>query len=108
MKEAGTKSTPCKSIHSFCVQCVGSTHDVKSCRGDNLLYGKTCQLFTFRRGTGRPSVKTIRKFCLECMGGQKALVKACETNSCPLQPYRLGKNPNCVGRGFKIAEKMGV
>ena len=100
-------TTPGKAIHNFCVHCVGSTHEVKSCGGDRLLYGGTCQLFAFRRGTGRPSVKIIRKFCLDCMGGHKALIRACGGDSCPLQPYRLGKNPNCIGRGFIAAKKQG-
>lgn len=37
-------------------------------------------------------VKAIREFCLECCGDSSAAVKEC-TATCPLHPFRLGRNP---------------
>lgn len=33
----------------------------------------------------------IRLFCITCMGGSKHDVKHCESASCPLHPFRMGK-----------------
>ena len=38
-------------------------------------------------------VKAIRAFCVDCMGGSYNEVKQCSSESCPLYPFRLGKNP---------------
>ena len=37
-------------------------------------------------------VKAIRAFCLECVSTANE-VKACSAPSCPLFPFRFGKNP---------------
>jgi hypothetical protein len=37
-------------------------------------------------------VKAIREFCLECCGDSSAAVKEC-TATCPLHPFRFGRNP---------------
>jgi hypothetical protein len=37
--------------------------------------------------------KAIRAKCLDCCCGQKEEVKLCTSNSCPLWPFRSGKNP---------------
>ncbi|MGA2775652.1 MAG: hypothetical protein ABSE81_06295 [Candidatus Omnitrophota bacterium] len=42
-------------------------------------------------------VKAIRAKCLDCSGFQPSEVRRCESEDCPLFPYRLGKNPNRVG-----------
>jgi hypothetical protein len=37
----------------------------------------------------------IRQECLLCMNDQPGLVRACQSQSCPLHPYRFGTgNPN--------------
>jgi hypothetical protein len=36
--------------------------------------------------------KAIRLFCYECMGFQKSEVPRCTSLTCPLYPYRPGKN----------------
>lgn len=38
-------------------------------------------------------VKAIREFCLDCSGGSFTVVKECTTITCPLHPFRFGKNP---------------
>lgn len=38
-------------------------------------------------------LKAIRAYCLECCCNQTAEVKACEIRTCPLHPFRAGKNP---------------
>ena len=91
--------TPKQAVRKMCVQCVQSPYQVANCGGDRMLgtggdENHVCYFFPYRMGDGRPKVKTIRKFCLECMGGNKALVSGCTTTSCPLHPFRFGKNPN--------------
>lgn len=44
-------------------------------------------------------VKAIRAKCLDCSGFQPSEVRNCEITECQLFPYRMGKNPNRVGRG---------
>ena len=38
-------------------------------------------------------IKAIRAKCLECSCGNNAEVRECVIPSCPLYPYRMGKNP---------------
>jgi len=38
-------------------------------------------------------VRSIRAYCLDCTGGNKAVVRACSFESCPLHSYRMGKRP---------------
>jgi len=103
-KEKLTNTTPKKAVRKFCVECVGGIRQTEKCGGDKLL-NKTdgvkgvCYFYKFRNGIGRPSVGLIRKFCLECMNGARALVSDCPTETCPIHPYRMGKNPNRAGMG---------
>lgn len=47
-------------------------------------------------------LKAIRAKCLDCMCEQLAEVRACQSDNCPLWPYRMGHNPNRKGiGGFK-------
>ena len=39
-------------------------------------------------------LKAIRRRCIDCSGGSLAEVRACKCVSCPLHPFRMGKNPN--------------
>lgn len=41
-------------------------------------------------------LRAIRARCLECSGGSTAEVRECVIPSCPLYPFRMGKNPNIV------------
>ena len=38
-------------------------------------------------------IRAIRRMCLECMGGSPNEVRDCVSASCPLFPFRLGRNP---------------
>ena len=38
-------------------------------------------------------MKAIRAKCLECSGGNRAEVKACPIEKCPLYVYRSGHRP---------------
>ena len=45
-------------------------------------------------------MKAIKTKCLEdCCAGQESEWKNCPITTCPLYPYRLGKNPNRKGIG---------
>lgn len=38
-------------------------------------------------------LKIIREKCLDCCVQQYSEVQLCQCTSCPLWPYRMGKNP---------------
>ena len=38
-------------------------------------------------------MRAIRRKCLDCSGGQVTEVKLCETVTCPLWPFRVGRHP---------------
>lgn len=44
-------------------------------------------------------LNAIRAKCLDCSAGSASEVKTCPITTCPLYPYRLGKNPNREGIG---------
>ena len=37
--------------------------------------------------------KAIRAYCLSCVCGNAAEVRRCHITTCPLHPFRFGKNP---------------
>ena len=41
----------------------------------------------------RNPLKAIRQYCLDCSNWSSNEVKLCKIESCPLFPFRLGKNP---------------
>ena len=43
-------------------------------------------------------IKAIRKSCINCAGSMGE-VRKCPATSCPLYPYRMGRNPNRRGIG---------
>jgi hypothetical protein len=49
-------------------------------------------------------VRAIRAKCLDCAGGMKE-VRQCSNESCPLHPYRMGRNPNRAGIGGRQISK---
>ncbi len=49
----------------------------------------------------------IRAFCVQCMGGYTALVKTCPSEqTCPLWPFRMGKNPLHAQSKGKVGGKV--
>ena len=55
-------------------------------------------------GSGGAVLKTIRRRCLDCSGGSLADVRSCKFETCPLHPFRTGKNPNiCLSPERKAA-----
>jgi hypothetical protein len=50
-------------------------------------------------------MRSIRQKCIECCGGRLKEVRECPATSCPLHPYRMGRNPNRKGIGNKNAER---
>ena len=104
--------TPLRAIRKVCVECVGSSHEVRNCGGDVCVGVQgdekvECYFFPFRLTKGRPSVKLLRKFCLECQGGSSRLVSECKSD-CPLHQYRFGKNPRRAGMGDISRIKQSV
>lgn len=43
--------------------------------------------------TNTPLVKIMREKCIECCGFEISEVRKCVSTTCPLWPYRMGKNP---------------
>jgi hypothetical protein len=95
------KFTPTQTIRAYCTHCLGlpqfNREEIRNCQGDRAYQGP-CPLFPYRLGRRIP-VKVFRVFCLEYMGGNRELVRECETESCPVYPYRMGKNPAKRGQG---------
>ena len=88
-----------EAIISFCKECVNSntTKDRQNCGGEYVLATKKpCALFPLRI-KGRGNIKLIRKNCIECSGSIYQ-VEECTTETCPLYDFRMGKNPNMIGR----------
>jgi hypothetical protein len=40
-----------------------------------------------------PVLRAVRAKCLDCSGGSPAEVTDCRVPTCPLYPFRLGRNP---------------
>ena len=53
-------------------------------------------------------IKSIRLFCLECCGGSSKEVKLCPSTTCPLHPFRLGKNPNVKPREITEEQRQAI
>lgn len=97
--------TPLEAVRAFCTDCIGgNSHDVGNCGGDKCKNGGCdehgiCWFFRYRLGKGRPSVKLMRRMCLFCQGEAEQFVRECSSTTCPLHPFRMGKNPNRKGMG---------
>jgi len=50
-------------------------------------------------------LKAIRLNCLQCSGGSSNEVKLCAIPSCPLYPFRFGKNPYREKRNLTPEQK---
>ena len=101
--------TPKETVQAYCTHCLGmkqhNADEIRDCQGDQDFAGP-CPFFPYRLGK-RISVTVFRAFCLQCMGGNRELVRECETVSCPVHPYRFGKNPALKGqiRGASLLSK---
>jgi len=39
-------------------------------------------------------LSAVKRQCVECMGNHPRYVEGCTSTTCPLFPYRLGKDPD--------------
>ena len=53
-------------------------------------------------------MKAIRAKCLDCCCDQREEVKLCPATTCPLYPFRLGKNPHRKARTFTEEQKKAA
>lgn len=53
-------------------------------------------------------MKAIRAACIECCGTQISEVRLCTVTSCPLHPFRMGKNPYRKKREYTEEEKAAM
>lgn len=51
-------------------------------------------------------VKAIRAKCLDCCCGQYSEVEKCTAHTCPLYPFRFGKNPHRQSRQISEERKI--
>lgn len=51
-------------------------------------------------------VKAIRRKCLDCCGGSSHEVSLCPIPSCPIFPFRFGKNPFRTKREMSEAQRQ--
>jgi hypothetical protein len=51
-------------------------------------------------------IRAIKAFCIECMGFEQHEVKSCTAPTCPLFPFRLGKNARTLSTEHK--EKLSI
>ena len=112
--------TPLEAVHAHCLWCCNdNSHEVAQCparhcplwllrSGHRPKFGEIKQNSdttlhpTERAATagelhdGSGAVlKAIRRRCTDCSGGNGlADVRACRRDTCPLHPFRMGKNPN--------------
>jgi hypothetical protein len=88
-------TTPLEAVRAECIKCCnGSLTEVRKCPA------RSCALWSLRMGrraadAPRSTVGAIREKCIDCSGGSLAEVRNCSHQStCPLHPFRMGKNPN--------------
>jgi hypothetical protein len=53
------------------------------------------------------TLRAIRRRCIDCAGGSPGDVRTCSFTTCPLHPFRLGKNPNRRVSPERKAELLG-
>ncbi len=90
------KPTPKRIVREYCIDCIQTTSYATDCGGAFLhITGKECPLYQYWNKPGKVKLKPIREECVKvCMGGSFELVKNCQQGeSCPLYPYRMGKDP---------------
>jgi hypothetical protein len=52
--------------------------------------------------------QAIRAKCIDCSGGNRAEVKRCESEDCPLWPYRLGTHARINSDVKTAAKRRGL
>ena len=52
--------------------------------------------------------KAIRKNCLDCCAGSSDEVRSCHIKTCPLHPFRFGKDPGKAKRIMTAAHLKAV
>lgn len=89
-------SSPLRSIHRFCVECMGGNARLVSTCGDT-----ACDLWHHRSGhramfAEHGPLRSIRLRCLDCTGGElsRKAVLECGVPKCVLHRFRFGKNPS--------------
>ena len=50
-------------------------------------------------------LKAIKQYCYECSGENRAEVKRCSSRTCPLKPFRTGRNPFAKKREMTPEQK---
>lgn len=53
-------------------------------------------------------VKAIREKCLDCCCGSIIEIKECTVETCPIHPFRMGKNPFRQKREMSEEQKQAV
>lgn len=53
-------------------------------------------------------VKAIRAKCLDCCGNMMSVVQDCGIPTCPIYPFRLGKNPFRTRKEMTEEQKEAV
>jgi hypothetical protein len=94
-----------EAIRAFCRECVNShlKKVIENCGGEHVIVTKKpCALLKYRL-KGKGTLSAIRKNCVECQGGKSSMVSECETETCFLYPFRLGKHPNKIGGVVRAA-----
>jgi hypothetical protein len=117
---------PLAAVRQYCLECcIGSALEVRNCAD------KSCPLWAYRFGRkpspqetdesqdtlmapeeiavtvgdflarGGTGLKAIKRRCLDCSGFLKGAVRTCHRTTCPLYPFRFGKNPNRTLSGSK-------
>jgi hypothetical protein len=102
-----SRSTPLQAIRERCLWCNhGSKKEVWDCTD-------WCPLTPYRMGTTgglkKPDpLKAIREKCIDCVENIGEVRKCVSVSSCPLWPFRLGKNPNISGKKRATVRKHGT
>lgn len=61
-----------------------------------------------KEAVGFSPLKAIRRKCVDCQAGGRKGVRECSITTCPLHPYRMGKNPNRKGIGGRTKTERKV
>jgi len=91
--------TPKQAVREWCAGCIGSARrdHIEGCGGHTVYAtGRPCPFYDFRLGGRRVPSRVIKAFCVECQGSA-AHARECGQDTCPLHPFRSGKNPNIKG-----------
>ncbi len=99
MTATGKRRTPAETLRAWCGYCIQSTRraEIENC-GGYLVYatGRPCHFYAYRLGGKRVPARVFKTFCTECQGSALH-ARECPQASCPLFPFRHGRNPNIRG-----------